>query len=752
MSIKVHVRAPVLSLTGYGVHSRQVVDFLMSDGRFDVFIENINWGACPYIHHHPKQMDYYQRMKRWQDAQSQGFKDFDMSIHISIPNEFARTAKFNIGITAGIEVDRITKEWIDKCNQMDYLVVPSEFSKAVMNGTQYRWKNKDTGQTGELKIQRPIAVMSEWFQRPEETITPDINITTDTNFLHVGLWGTKGGFGEDRKNIADLVRMFYQTFQKKDDSVGLILKTGLINNSPEDYKSTLKRLQEIKQNFKGMKNENCKVYLLHDTLSEEQLWGLYGHPKIDAFVSFTHGEGFGLPLLEAHAAGLPVIATDWSGHKDFLNKSRGYLPVEFELGEIPECQVWPGVIDKGSRWAKVDEKKAMKALRKFTKDKAKYKKSAKDNVSWLEDNFSRDAIMVKWKEFFDQFISEDTGSSTETAPPPNSYMAQRAEAIKKLEKLVNSEDEERVLFSLPRSAGDTLIATAIVDSLILGRHFDTPFYFATNEPYTDLLNGLKSKYSNFHVIRYENEMMNHEITSEVFDYVYNPGVNIQYNFSNWLLGNGEYSVRLLEEFAKQCNLHPHTITDYVLEVDEEYETPGDFYVTFSPTGTKQAKHYSEWPDVILNMKEMFPGVKIAQTGLRTEKLYEGVEDCRGLSYAATAALVKGAAFHLGVDTLTAHMAAAVGTPHVVVYGSTSATTVSPVILKKSKSDLPVFLVETSDRHGCKNPCYKDACFNLKNGKNCLSEISPKSICNTVMRLAEKINEKEIKEQTAQVSA
>ena len=36
-------------------------------------------------------------------------------------------------------------------------------------------------------------------------------------------------------------------------------------------------------------------------------------------VSFTHGEGFGRPLLEASAVGLPVIASNWSGQVDFLD-------------------------------------------------------------------------------------------------------------------------------------------------------------------------------------------------------------------------------------------------------------------------------------------------------------------------------------------------------------------------------------------------------------------------------------------------
>jgi glycosyltransferase involved in cell wall biosynthesis len=35
---------------------------------------------------------------------------------------------------------------------------------------------------------------------------------------------------------------------------------------------------------------------------------------MDAVVLATHGEGWGLPLVEGMAMGLPVIATNWSGN------------------------------------------------------------------------------------------------------------------------------------------------------------------------------------------------------------------------------------------------------------------------------------------------------------------------------------------------------------------------------------------------------------------------------------------------------
>ena len=48
---------------------------------------------------------------------------------------------------------------------------------------------------------------------------------------------------------------------------------------------------------------------------------LYNHPKVKAHLNFTHGEGFGHPLLLASLSGKPLFVSNWSGHLDFLNPS-----------------------------------------------------------------------------------------------------------------------------------------------------------------------------------------------------------------------------------------------------------------------------------------------------------------------------------------------------------------------------------------------------------------------------------------------
>lgn len=737
--IFIHVRAPILTLSGYGVHSRQLFDYLLSDDRFLIGLEAINWGHTAYIHEHPLQKKYYECMHIWNQAVEQKVQP-DISIQLTIPNEFKKVAQINIGVTAGIEVDRITKEWVAKCNEMDLIVVPSTFSQRVMTETIYHWKNKETNETGEIKITKPVQVIPEWFEKPTEIKSLEIDFPTKYNFLHVGQWGNKGGFGEDRKNIADLIRIFCSTF-RRDVDVGLVLKINIIRNCEEDFLRTKEKIEEIKSNFPDLK---CKIYLIHDSLTDEEMWSLYSHPKINALVSFTHGEGFGLPLLEASAAGLSIVATNWSGHVDFLRPKQGFLPIEYTLKEIPECQIWAEVIDKGSKWASIDEKDAVKQLKRIIDAPISYRKQAKENIRWLTENFSKDVIMLKWRDFFNQFVQEEqertTSNKTEHKPQ---FSSQKEQVLTQLRSQLRLKDDdtpakEKVLFILPQSAGDILMSTVIVDSLIKSRHFDADFYFATKEEYKSLLEGLVELY-NINVINYDELMMNAELTREVWDVVYNPGVNIQYTFSNWLLGNGEYSIRLLEEFAKQCNLHPRDITDYTVKV-KETSLPDKKYVTFGPGGIKTAKVYKYWDDVIINLKEMLPELEIIQLGAPNEKLYDGVQDYRSMSYAESFHLIKNAVFHFGVDTFSAHAAAAMETPHLIIYGSTDPLTVTPVLLGKKKP-LQV-LLQTQDRHGCKSPCYKNECFMIKDGRNCLSEIKPQILCEQILHFVEQLNKNE----------
>ncbi len=58
------------------------------------------------------------------------------------------------------------------------------------------------------------------------------------------------------------------------------------------------------------------------------------YAAMDVFCLPTMGEGFGLPFLEAMAAGVPVLATGYSGHTDFVNGVGDLIEVESWVTDV----------------------------------------------------------------------------------------------------------------------------------------------------------------------------------------------------------------------------------------------------------------------------------------------------------------------------------------------------------------------------------------------------------------------------------
>lgn len=739
--IALHIYAPVLSLSGYGTASRQIIDYCLSDERFIVFLENVPWGNCGFIHENilaekGKLQQYYHAIARYEQAQQQKIQ-FDLSIYCTIPNEFKRRAQVCIGATAGIEVDRITSNWINSCNMMDFIVVPSSFSRDILLGTAYQATNNETKQVTQMKIEKPVVVIPHWFNKPENIKIPNLNLSTKNNFLFVGMWGNKGGIGEDRKDIGTLIKTFYETFFDNAD-VGLVLKTEMIVNSTEDFKHTQKRLVEIKKNYP---NAKCKVYLLHQLMTEEEMWGLYSHPDISAFVSFGC-EGFGLGHLEALACNKPVIALNWSGHLDFCRKGKGFIPVDFDMKDVPECQVWENVIDKGSRWARIDVEDAKKRLKKFISSPKPIQQQVSDYQNELKETFSKENVALQWKEFFDAFLMPQNEKEREKVQHL-AYKSRKQTDIDNLKLKHNIVDSEKqkVLYVMPMSMGDIVISTCIVDSLVINRHYDDEVYFATKKEYFEVLEGLVKKH-NIKVIEYDDILINSEITREIWDTVYTPGVNVQYNFSNWTLGNGKYALNLLQEFAKQCNLIPSELTTYVLS-PKEYKLPSKKYICLTAVSSKDAKKYKYWSDVVANVKGMLDEqIEVVQLGMKNEDKIPGTLDYRGISFNETFFVIQNALMHIGPDTGTGHAASAVGTPHLVLFASTSPNQCAP-FLTNFKA-LQVCIDKACTCSG-KSRSYKDVCIKDENGINCLSKIEPEQVCNEIYNLFKGIIEIETDE-------
>ncbi len=74
---------------------------------------------------------------------------------------------------------------------------------------------------------------------------------------------------------------------------------------------------------KQAKNNNINCYFLTDKLSEEDLFSLYKSAYL--FVLSSLYEPFGMVIIEAYSAKVPVIATDSGGPKEIVNNRTGYV-------------------------------------------------------------------------------------------------------------------------------------------------------------------------------------------------------------------------------------------------------------------------------------------------------------------------------------------------------------------------------------------------------------------------------------------
>jgi glycosyltransferase involved in cell wall biosynthesis len=391
---KIIVRGPAMSRSGYGEQTRFALRCLKASNMYDIYIINTEWGKTSMIPEDTEEtrwieLNLIKTQKIFEAAkQKKEQPKFDVSLQVTIPNEWEMLAPINIGYTAGIETDKVAPVWIEKANMMDKIIVTSKHAKYGFVNTVYQGQDPQ-GNPATLKLDsgKPIKVVN-YAVREVEKLDLDIDFETETNFLCIAQWGP-------RKNVENTIGWFIENF-KDDEKVGLVLKLNTANSCIIDKFHTTDRLNKTLENLGDYK---CKVYLIHGDMSEEEIHSLYVHPKISAMVSLTHGEGYGLPLFEAAYNELPVIAPDWSGHMDFLvgKDSKGrqkplFLNVDFTLQNVQPEAVWDGVLQKDSKWCYPQEYSFKKRLNEFLKNKGAHEKRAKSLASQIKENFSEEKI------------------------------------------------------------------------------------------------------------------------------------------------------------------------------------------------------------------------------------------------------------------------------------------------------------------------------------------------------------------------
>ena len=408
------ISCPIDVFSGYSARSRDLVKVLLRSNKYDIKILSQRWGSCPF--------GFLDKNKP-EDKQildcilidSQLPKQPDVWIQHTVPNEFQAIGKFNIGITAGIETTLCDASWIEGVNRMDLTLVSADHAKKVFESSTFEQRDKNTNQLIKtIKLEKPVEVLIEGLDteiyrfladpRAEVGNTDLYNvlddITEDFNFLFVGHW-MQGELGQDRKDVGMLIKTFLETFRGKGKKPGLILKTSASNYSIMDREEILSRIQKIRASVGDADLPN--IYLLHGELSDNDMNSLYNHPKVKAHVSFTKGEGYGRPLLEASVSQKPVIVSGWSGHMDFIKSDMSVI-LPGSLTQIHPSAVIQNMLLAESSWFTVDYKTASGVLKDVYKDPKKFVGGAKKQAYLSRTKFSLEKMGEKLLQILDNKI------------------------------------------------------------------------------------------------------------------------------------------------------------------------------------------------------------------------------------------------------------------------------------------------------------------------------------------------------------
>ena len=396
------IYAPIDTLSGYGARSRDTVKSIieLKKDEWDIKVIPCPWGNTPtgFIRENSEWHFLSQYIVSPQlNAQP------DIMIWITVPNEFQRVGKYNIGITAGLEINIVPADWIEGANKMDLVLVSSEHSKKAFLESKFQRVNDKTKQVeGTVEVKVPIEVIFEGIDtniykhldKPNVKVGNLDQIPEDFCYLFVGHW-LQGDLGEDRKNVGLLIKAFLEVFKNKKVKPALILKTSLVGPSYMDRDEVLKRVNMIRKMASSLDVPN--IYLLHGEFTDAEMNELYNHVKVKAMVSLTKGEGFGRPLLEFTQSKKPLLTTNFSGHLDFL-KGEFTTLINGTLTNVHPSAANNMLIKEG-QWFSPDHGQIGHYLKDMFENYKDYVDGGKRQGFYCKQNFSFEKMTEKMKEY-----------------------------------------------------------------------------------------------------------------------------------------------------------------------------------------------------------------------------------------------------------------------------------------------------------------------------------------------------------------
>lgn len=281
--------------------------------------------------------------------------------------------KVNIGYTTW-EADKLPRHWPELLNQVDQLLVPSEFNHKVFSQ--------------ELP-NLPTSIIPHIIDKPQSASSDAINAfrekygvsETSTVFYSINTWSV-------RKDLEALIRAYIATFSQTED-VTLIIKTSEMGPR---YPNSIQResVQTIYNDLISSFDPHPKIiFIAQDDMPATELDAI--HQIGDCYISLTRGEGWGMGAAEAASRKNPVLITGWSGVLDFLGDDYQGL-IDYALLPAIDLMGRPS-FDPSQKWALANPNDASSKMRHVYENLAKWKAMATEYSETLirfnSENVSR---------------------------------------------------------------------------------------------------------------------------------------------------------------------------------------------------------------------------------------------------------------------------------------------------------------------------------------------------------------------------
>lgn len=281
--MNIYLNAPINTQTSYGITGLNLIQSLSKLGH------TVNAYPIGTTSYYP----YQNKIRESVEREKYGKPHIAVKLYHQ-HSLFETVGEYHIGFPI-FELNKFSNYELQSLSHCDELWVCSQWAKDIVDSyDRQTWYGLPECQVV------PLGVNSEVFS-PQPLFEKD-----DFAFFFPGKFEYRKGFDI----VADVFDAAFPT-----ENVQLIfLPTNLFIKDNEDWARSL---------FESNLGKRGKIQISPRLDNEGDVVSLYAYS--DCVVSFSRAEGWNLPLLEALSCGRQVIATNYSGHTEFLNHENAHL-------------------------------------------------------------------------------------------------------------------------------------------------------------------------------------------------------------------------------------------------------------------------------------------------------------------------------------------------------------------------------------------------------------------------------------------